>query len=141
MLPISLPPAVPLPTPTAGHVARSLARAEPFPRPAVSEPMLHTLVSQSINRHNLRIFDPKIPPRMNAHFAAVSSAGQPSRSKESADWPQAGNTSRQIRVRCIPLLFIIYKSLLNIYKGGFIRVFFTKAMCELGEAFLIVPKP
>ena len=116
MLPISPPPAVPLPTPTAGHVARSLARAEPFPRPAVSEPMLHTLVSQSINRHNLRIFDPKIPPppHMNAYFAAVSSAGQPSRSKESADWPQAGNTSRQIRVRCIPLLFIIYKYIIYI---------------------------
>ena len=67
VLPIS-PPAVPLPTPTAGHVAHSLARAEPSPRTAVSEPMLHTLVSQSINRHNLRIFDPKIPPppHMNA---------------------------------------------------------------------------
>ena len=94
--PLGLPPV------TAGHAALGLARAEPTPRPARSEPMLHTLVSQQINRHNLRLFDPKVPPppppRMNAHFSAVSAAaaGQPSHHKELADWPQA-NTSRQIR--------------------------------------------
>ena len=86
--------------PPAGHAALGLARAEPPPRPARSEPMLHTLVSQQIHRHNLRLFDPKVPPptRMNANFSAdgAAAAGQPSHHKESGDWPQA-NTSRQIR--------------------------------------------
>ena len=97
VMPRSPPPGLPPVPPTAGHVARGLARAEPSPRPALSEPMLHTLVSQSINRHNLRIFDPNVPPppRMNAHLAAVSAAGQPSHRKESAD--RLGSQKRQKR--------------------------------------------
>ena len=99
--PLNVSPALPISSPpagaSAGNVAHCLAIAEPSPRTAVSEPILHTLVSQSISRHNLRNFDPKIPPpsHVHAHFAqtAVSSAGPPI----SADGPQTGITSRNFR--------------------------------------------
>ena len=79
----------------AGHAALGLARTEPPPRQTHSEPMLHTIVSQQIHRHNLRLFDPNVPPPPFS-AAGAAAAGQSSYHKEASDWPQA-NTSRQMR--------------------------------------------